>query len=516
VAEQASTGTQGRRGGHRKRQVLRTEAPFVALPTLVRNIPVYEVLNEEGVELIHERSMRILEEVGIDFRDDEALALWREAGADVSGQRVRIARELIMSLVGRAPSEYTLHGRNPDRTVRIGGRNMVFAPTYGSPFILGLDGVRRYSTLEDLQMLLKLTHQQPALHLSGGVLCEPVDVPVSKRHLRIAYSCLKFSDKPFMGAVTARERAEDTVAMAKIVFGEDFVAANTVMTSVCNCNSPLVWDRTMLDAVKVYARNNQAVLLSPFVMAGANTPASTVGAVALLNAEALAGIAFAQLVQPGAPMVYGNYLATVSMRSGAPMAGTPEISLMNFMIGQLARRYGVPWRSSGMTTGSKVVDVQAAYEANATMSAVVLAGANFVFHTAGWLEAGLTVSVAKLMLDGEQAEMFYRLAQGPQFDDLDEALAAVEEIGPGGHFLGTRHTQDHFQSAFFMSELFDNNSYEQWLAEGATDAAERALAKARVQLDRYDEIAPTLDPAVDEQLLAFVAAREAELPDTVS
>jgi trimethylamine--corrinoid protein Co-methyltransferase len=496
--------------------VLRTAAPFVALPTLVRNIPVYEVLNEEGVELIHERSMRILEEIGIDFRDDEALALWREAGADVSDQRVRIQRELVMSLVAQAPGEYTLHGRNPDRTVRIGGRNMVFAPTYGSPFILGLDGVRRYSTLEDLQTLLKLTHQQPALHLSGGVLCEPVDVPVPKRHLHIAYSCLKFSDKPFMGAVTARERAEDTVAMAKIVLGEEFVAANTVMTSVCNCNSPLVWDRTMLDAVKVYARNNQAVLLSPFVMAGANTPASTVGAVALLNAEALAGIAFAQLVRPGAPMVYGHYLATVSMRSGAPMAGTPEISLMNFMIGQLARRYGLPWRSSGMTTGSKMVDAQAAYEANATMSAVVLAGANFIFHAAGWLEAGLTVSIAKLMLDGEQAEMFYRLAQGPQFADLDEALAALQEVGPGGHFLGTRHTQDHFQSAFFMPELLDNNSYDQWQAEGATDAAERALAKARAQLDRYDEIAPALDPAVDEELRAFIAAREAELPDVVS
>jgi trimethylamine--corrinoid protein Co-methyltransferase len=511
----ARSGEAGRRGGRRARRAERLAAPLVSLPTLTRNIPVYEVLDREGVELIHEASMGILEETGIDFRDAEALALWKAAGARVADERVRIDRDLVMALVATSPEEITLSARNPARTVRLGGRNTVFAPTYGSPYVLDLEGQRRYSTLADLEAFHKLAYLAPALHLTGGITCEPVDVPVAKRHLHIAYSALRHSDKPFMGATTARERAEDTVAMAKLVFGAAFVEANTVMVSVCNCNSPLVWDATMLDAVKVYARHNQAVLLSPFVMAGANTPASSAGAVAQLNAEALAGLAFAQAVRPGAPMIYGQFLATVSMKSGAPMGGTPEISLMNFMIGQLARRYKVPWRSSGMVNGSKLVDAQAAYESATTMQAVLLAGANYVFHSAGWLEAGLTASFAKFMLDAEQTEMAYRLARGVSFADFEDAMAALAEVGPGGHYLGTAHTRARFQDAFFMPDLLDNNSYEQWLAEGAHDAAARATAKAREQLARWDDHAPTLDPAVDEALRAFISKREAELPDTV-
>jgi hypothetical protein len=257
----------GRRGGRRARREQRLAAPLVSLPTLVRDIPVYEVLDEEGLELIHEASMRILEETGIEFRDPEALEIWKAAGAEVAGERVRIDRTLVMSLLATTPEEITLHARNAERTVNIGGRNTVFVPTYGSPYVLDLDGERRYSTLADLEAFHKLAYLAPALHLTGGITCEPVDVAVAKRHLQIAYSALRHSDKPFMGATTARERAEDTVAMAKLVFGADFVEANTVMVSVCNCNSPLVWDATMLDAVKVYARHNQAVLLSPFVMA---------------------------------------------------------------------------------------------------------------------------------------------------------------------------------------------------------------------------------------------------------
>ncbi len=506
---------QGRRGGRRARREQRLATPLVSLPTLVRNIPVYEVLNEEGVELIHDAAMKILEDVGIDFRDEEALATWKTAGAEVSDERVRIGRDMVMELISTTPEVITLNGRNPERTVRLGGRNTVFAPTYGSPYVLDMAGERRYSTLADLNDFHKLAYMAPALHLTGGIVCEPVDIPVAKRHLHIAYSALKHSDKPFMGSVTAAERAEDTVAMAKLVMGEDFVENNSVMVSVCNCNSPLVWDETMLDAVRVYARHHQPVLLSPFVMAGANTPASSVGAVAQLNAEALAGLAYAQLVRRGAPMIYGNFLATVSMKSGAPMAGTPEISLMNFMIGQLARRYRVPWRSSGMVCGSKLADAQAAYESNMTMQSVLLAGANYVFHSAGWLEAGLTASFAKFVLDCEQMEMYYRFAQGVDFSDLDDAMAALREVGPGGHYLGTQHTQDHFQSAFYMPELLDNNSFEQWLAEGGTDASARGIERAREMLDRYDEIAPPLDPAADEALLAFIAQREAELPDTV-
>ncbi len=513
--EAARSGDAGRRGGRRARREQRLAAPLVSLPTLVRNIPVYEVLDEEGLDLIHEASMGILEETGIEFRDPEALEIWKAAGAEVTGERVRLGRELVMELVATTPEVITLHARNPERTVKIGGPNTVFAPTYGSPYVLDLEGERRYSTLADLEAFHKLAYLTPALHLTGGITCEPVDIAVAKRHLHIAYSALRHSDKPFMGATTAHERAEDTVAMAKLVFGEDFVEANTVVVSVCNCNSPLVWDATMLDAVKTYARHNQAVLLSPFVMAGANTPASSVGAVAQLNAEALAGLAFAQAVRPGAPMIYGQFLATVSMKSGAPMGGTPEISLMNFMIGQLARRYKVPWRSSGMVNGSKLVDAQAAYESATTMQAVLLAGASYVFHSAGWLEAGLTASFAKFMLDAEQTEMAYRLARGVSFADFEDAMEALREVGPAGHYLGTAHTRARFQDAFFMPELLDNNSFEQWQAEGARDAAARATARAREELARWDDLAPGLDPAVDEALRAFIRKREAELPDTV-
>ena len=492
----------------------RLEAVPVMLPTLVRNIPLYEVLNAEGEELIHDASMKILEEVGIEFRDDEAIEYWKDAGAEVNGYRVRIQREMLLDLVDKAPEEFTLHGRNPQRTVEVGGKNIVFAPTYGSPFVLDFDNRRRYSTLDDLHKFHKLAHMLPSLHVSGGITCEPIDVAVSKRHLRVAYSALTHSDKPFMGATTARERAEDTVAMAKIALGEEYVDTHTVMVSVCNCNSPLVWDATMLDAVKVYAKHNQPVLLSPFVLAGASTPASTVGSVTQINAEALAGISFSQLVRPGCPMIYGHYLATVSMQSGAPMAGTPETAWMNYMTGQMARRYKVPWRSSGMLAGSKLMDAQAAYESNMTMHACLLAGANFVFHTTGWLEAGLCASFAKFVLDAEQMEMFYRYAQGPSFEDLGEAMDALREIGPGSHYLGTAHTLNHFQSAFYIPQLLDNNSFEQWEIDGAMDANTRALNKAQTMLDRYQ--APPMDAAIDDELKDFMARREAVLPDEVS
>lgn len=497
---------------HRRKQ--RTAHSVSCFPALVREIPVYEVLNGEGVELIHNASLRILEEVGIDFRDDEALAIWKEAGADIKGQRVHIAPEHLMGLLSKAPETFTLHARNPERSVTVGGKNTIFVPTYGSPYVMDLDGERRYGTLADLQNFHKLAYLTPSLHMTGGITCEPVDVPVAKRHLHIAYSLLRYSDKPFMGATTARERAEDTVAMAELVFGDNGLEDHTVMASVINCNSPLVWDATMLDALKVYARKNQAVLCSPFVMTGASTPCSTVGAVAQLNAEALAGIAFGQLVRPGAPMIYGHYLATVSMKSGAPMAGTPEISQMNFMVGQLARFYKLPWRSSGMTAGSKLVDAQAAYESSMTMFSVLLAGANYVFHAAGWNEAGLSASYAKFMLDAEQLEMYFKLGRNVDLSDLDECIETIKEVGPGGHFLGTAHTLKNFETAFFMPELFDNNSYEQWLAEGGLDANARALNRARETLDRYEE--PGLDPSIDEALQAFMAKREAELPDTVS
>ncbi|MEO1018614.1 MAG: trimethylamine methyltransferase family protein [Pseudomonadota bacterium] len=504
--------TQRRAGRAARREARGRASGKPPLPVLTRSIPVFEVLNAEGLELIHHASLDILESIGIEFRDDEAAALWREAGAEVKDHRVRVPRDLLMDLVAKAPAKFTVHARNPERSVEIGGDNTVFAPNYGSPFVRMSDAERRYGTLEDLQSFHRLAHASPVLHNVGSVICEPVDVPVPKRHLHITYSAICNSDKTFMGPVTAPSRAEDALQMLAILFGGGSVDDRCAMISLINCNSPLVWDETMLGALKVYARAGQACLISPFVMGGANTPASPVATVAQLNAEALAGIAFAQLCRVGTPCIYGHFMATVSMRSGAPMAGTPELALMNFMIGQLARRYGLPWRSSGMLAGSKIIDAQAAYESAFNMLPILLAGANFVLHSAGWTEGGLTANLAKFMLDCEQVEMLHKLGQGPRFEDFEDALEAVREIGPGGHFLGTAHTQANFQTAFFMPELADNNSFEQWLAEGSKDAPTRALEAAGRALEQFEP--PVIDPAIDEALLAFIREREAVLPDS--
>lgn len=320
----AASPSEGRRGGRAARREARTAPQRRWLPVLERRIPVYQVLDEEHLERIHEASLAILEEVGIEFRDDETIALWRDAGADVQRYRVRIPRALLMALVAKNPSRFVVHARNPERNTAIGGNNVAFAPTYGSPFVYDFNNERRYATLADLHQFHQLAYLSPVMHNTGAVTCEPVDIAIPKRHLHITYSAIKHSDKPFMGPVTAPERAADAVQMAQIVFGDAFVEQNTVIMALVNCNSPLVWDETMLGALKVYARANQAVIVSPFVLAGANTPASAVGAVAQLNAEALAGIAFAQLCRPGSPMIYGHFLAAVSMKSGAPMAGTPR------------------------------------------------------------------------------------------------------------------------------------------------------------------------------------------------
>lgn len=515
MTDASSTTTQStRRGGGREgRRALRS-APMASFPTLVREIPVYNLVPDEAVELIHEESLRILEDVGCEFRDDEAAAMWTAAGADVKGTRVRIDRALLMDLVGRVPPEFTLNARNPDRTVRVGGRNMVFVPMYGAPYVRDLDNVRRYGSLEDLNNFHRLAYMLPALHSSSSICCEPMEIPVPKRHLHIIHSALKHSDKPFMGIVTSKERAEDVMKMAGIVFGEDHVKDNTVLVSITNCNSPLVWDATMLDAMKVYARHNQPLILAPFALCGASTTASAVGAVAQVNAEALAGVAFTQLVRPGSPQIYGQFMVTVDMKSGAPMGGTPEAAQMMFLMGQLARKYRLPWRTSGFHVGSKINDAQAGYEANMLMHAAVLSGANYIWHVAGWLEAGLSCGYSKFVTDAEQLVGWYKYAGGLSFADFKEAMAAVREVGPAGHFLGTQHTLEHFEKAFFIPSLMDFNSFEQWSAEGAKDHDTRGREKARAMLRAYEE--PKLDEGIAEGLRDFIARREEELPNSVN
>ena len=473
-----------------------------------------DLLDDEQVQRIHDASMDIIEEVGIEFRCDDAIGMWRAAGADVDGVTVRIDREHLMSLLGTAPSSYTMVARDPAHTVTVGDGRTIFTPSYGAPYVLDLNGVRRPATLQDFRDFTKLNHLSPALHMSGGVVCEPMDVPVPKRHLYMTESLLKYSSKPFMGAVTSMERAEDSLYMAGIVFGQEFVRETTVMTCLANANTPLVWDKTMLDSVRVFAGANQATLFSPFVLGGASTPASTVGAVIQVNIEALTGVAFSQLVRTGVPALYGQWLSTVSMRTGAPQAGTPEICHMNLLTAQMARHYRLPSRCSGSCTSSKMVDAQAGYEAARNMYGVLMAGTNFVLSTTGYLESAMCQSYAKWVLDSEQLEMMYRLGGGVSFDGLDEVLDTMREVPPGGHHLGTNHTLANFQTAFSMPEMMNSDNYEQWLADGSQSAEERAAVRCRQMLDEYEE--PALDDHVREELDDYVARRDAELPDLVT
>jgi trimethylamine--corrinoid protein Co-methyltransferase len=388
----------------------------------------------------------------------------------------------------------------------------VFAPNYGSPFVRDLDRGRRYGTIEDFRNFVKLTFLSPHLHHSGGTVCEPVDVPVNKRHLDMVYSHMRFSDKPFMGSVTAPERARDTVEMARILFGAEYLEDHAVVLSLINANSPLVWDATMVGAARAYAEANQATLMTPFILAGAMAPVTAAGVAAQTLAEALAGMTFVQLVRPGAPVVLGSFASSMSMQSGAPTFGTPEPALVLYTMAALARRLGVPFRSGGSLCASKIADAQAAYESAATLIPTVMGGVNFVLHAAGWLEGGLAVGYEKFVLDADQCGMMAVFVKGVDLSENGQALDAIRQNGPGQHFLGTAHTLANFETAFYRSEVADNNSFEQWSEDGALDAAQRANAIWKRMLAEYE--APPIDQATDEALLEFMIRRKASMPDS--
>jgi trimethylamine--corrinoid protein Co-methyltransferase len=498
------------RRGRGARRALRQTRDVKMLPALKRGIPLMEPMDAEQVEKIDNASMAILEDVGVVFRDPIALEDWKRVGADVRGETVHLDRALVRELIATIPSSFTYHARNPVNNLPFGNAHSIFVPMTGAPFVRGLDDVRRNPTLEDLANFHKLSHMLPAMHSTAHHIVEPYDHPISQRHLRITYSSMKHSDKTFMGMTTSPKNAEDVLEMCAILFGREFMETHPVVTGNCNGNSPLVWDETMLGALRAFAKYNQPILCSPFVLGGANTPAGVAPTVAQLNAEALSALAYTQVVRRGTPAIYGHYLATVSMKSGAPMAGTPEISLMNMMIGQMARYYDVPWRTSNTLGGSKTFDAQAGYESATTLMAVMMSGVNYIWHSAGWNEAGMHCSMAKFVVDAEQCAMAHRMASGIKWDDFDVALGAVRDVGPGGHYLGHPHTLENFQEAFFMPEMFDNNSIEQWQADGSVEINERATTRARDLLNEYVE--PTLDAGVNDALLDYIARREREIP----
>ncbi len=503
----------GERGGAAARRAARAGAgPGPQLTYIRRTLRPFEVLDEEALALIEANADTVLEEIGIEFRDDpEALSMWKEAGADVQGDRVHFPKGLCRALLKTAPSTFTQHARNPDRSVEIGGNTTVFAPVYGPPFVRDLDGARRYATIEDFRNFVKLAYMAPSIHHSGGTVCEPVDVPVNKRHLDMVFAHMRYSDKPFMGSVTAPDRAEDTVSMARILFGEKFVDENAVVINLINANSPMVFDETMLGAAKVYARANQACIVTPFILAGAMSPVTVIGTLTQVLAEVMAGAAFTQLVRPGAPVLFGTFASSISMQSGAPTFGTPEPSLVSYGAAQLARRLGLPFRTGGSLTGSKIPDAQAAYESANTLNSTVMSGTNFVLHAAGWLEGGLVSSYEKFMMDIDQLGMQQRFCEPLDVSENGQAMDAIREVGPGSHYLGCAHTQANFQTAFYRSSIADNNSYEQWAAEGEKAAHQRANQLARNWLEAYE--APPLDAGIEEGLLGFIARRKESMPD---
>ena len=503
----------GRRsGGRAGRAAVRTSHAVMHEPFLTRTMKPFEIVSEEGLALLEWNADSILEQVGVEIRDyPSALKVFGDAGADVQGTRVRFPRGLCRQIVmATAPATYIQHGRNPERNVQIGGNATVFAPNYGSPFAFDLDKGRRYATIADFQNFVKLAYMSPNLHHSGGTVCEPVDVPVSKRHLDMVYSHLKYSDKPFMGSVTAGSRAQDSVDLARIGFGGD-LKDRTVMTSLINASSPMVWDGTMLAAAQVYAENNQASIFTPFILAGAMAPSTSAGVAAQTLAEALVGMTFAQLIRPGAPVVFGSFASSMSMQTGAPTFGTPEPALVLYTVAALARRLGVPFRSGGSLCGSKLPDAQAAYESAATLLPTVMGGVNFVLHAAGWMEGGLSVGYEKFILDDDQLGMMATFVKGLDISENGQAIHELLQHNPGDHFLGTGHTLANFETAFYRSETADNSSFEQWTEDGGLDAAQRANGIWKKRLNEYEP--PALDESVDEAMIEFVTRRKSELPD---
>ncbi len=507
-ARRRSRGTGG--GGARRAE--RTVPVFEAAKFIERNIPNFEILNAEALEIIEYNAETVLEEIGVNFVDNpEALQRWRAAGADVTGERVRIPRGLARKLCATAPAKIVQHARNSDRTVEIGGNSLVLAPVYGPPFVRDMDGGRRYATIADFQKFVKLGHMSKWLHHSGGTVCEPTDVPVNKRHLDMLYAHMTLTDKPYMGSVTEPSRAQDSVDMSKILFGDQFVEDNAVMTSLININSPLTFDPIMMGALEVYARHNQACIISPFIVGGAMAPVSVAGTLTQVLAEALAGIAYSQIIRPGAPVIFGAFVTSIDMNSGAPTFGTPEASKILYGAGQLARRMNLPFRSGGGLCGSKLPDAQAAYETSNTLNAALLGGVNFMLHACGWLEGGLVSSFEKFVMDADQLGVLHAIAEGVDMTENGQAMGAIEEVQPGGHYLGCAHTQENFKTAFWRTNVLDYKPFEQWSDEGALDTVQLANIRMKKMLTEYQK--PVIDPAVDEALLSFVAKKKESMPD---
>ena len=499
-----------RRGGRRRSAASPlADKPFGRLQNPFAPV---EVLTPEQIERIHEASIHILEEVGIDFLDEESLDLWAAAGARVDRERqhVWIGRDLVMDAISKAPAEFTLQARNPQHSLQVGGNHVNFATVGAAPYYSDLEVGRRPGTLTDYKRMVKLTQLCSPIHIVEGLMVEPQDVPVDERHLEKWLIQLTLSDKAHTTAAHGRAVATDYVEMAALVFGgRDALRAQPVFASNVNANSPLRFDERMLGALIVYARHGQPTIITPFILAGAMSPVTMAAAIAQQNAEALAGITLTQLVNPGAPVIYGGFTTNVDMQSGSPAFGSPEGALALLCGAQLARRYRLPYRGSGGLNTAKVPDAQAAYETQMTLWPAVMAHANVILHSAGWLESGLVCSLEKFILDVEGLAMMHHFLRGIQIDDASLALDVIAEVGPGGHHFGTSHTLARYREAFYRPLLSDRQNYDAWQENGGLDAPQRAHRLAKKLLDAYEQ--PPLEPAVEEALRDYVVRRKREL-----
>ena len=477
----------------------------------VNTSPRYEILSEDALEVLDKGWKRLVSEIGIEFMSPWALEMLAAAGQKVEGDNVKFDPEWILEQVAKAPSEYQVHARNAENTVTIGGKNMVFSGVYGPPFAMrGKE--RGNGTMEHFRNFTKLCQVFPEMDSAGGVIVEPDDAAMDSRHLDMTLALQTLTDKIYMGNVVRGENAEDCLNMAGIVFGgREVLETKPVMISLVNCNSPLRWDDRMLDSMKVYCEANQPVLLTPFLLMGAMSPVSIPATLAQQMAEAFAGIALAQLIRPGCPVIFGSFLSNINMQSGSPCFGTPEAAIGLFASGQIARKYNLPFRSGGGFTSSTMPDAQSAYEAMMTMMPTFLSGVNWVMHTAGWLEGGLVSSYEKFIIDIEIVRMLQETFKPLEITEESLAFGAHEEVGAGGHFLGAAHTMERFRTCFYRPLLSSSDNFERWMRNGGHDAAERAGIIATQKLEEYEE--PAMDPAIREELEAYVVRRRKELGD---
>lgn len=472
--------------------------------------PVHELLDSEQLETLHQTSLEILAEVGMDFYSENARNLLAEAGMRVTGETVYFDPTLVEKYVAEAPGSFQQLARNPARNVIVGDGRLCMAPVYGPPFVRDLAGGRRSATIKDFENFVKLAYASQYINHSGGTVVEPNDLPQETRHLDMLKSHIRFSDKPFMGSVTSGQNAADSLEIARILFGPDQIKQNPALMSLININSPRQFDEGMLAALTTYAQANQATVITPFILSGAMAPISIAGTVVQQNAEVLAGITYAQIVNPGAPVVYGSFMTNIDLKSGAPVFGSAESQLGLYASAQLSRRYGLPFRSGGMFTSAKLTDPQSAYESMMTMLPAINAHTNLILHAAGWLENGLTAGYEKFMLDDEILGMIHRFLAGYEsFDSEGLALDSIRQVEPGGHHLGTEHTMRHFREAFHRPDIFDYQDLDSWQQAGAVGLEQRAAQRVEAVLADFQP--PHLDEAVEKALEEFFASRKQEL-----